>query len=253
LAAGVASAAVAMPLARATGVELAPVRAMVAIPVALGLALLAALVPALRAARTHPAPAMQAAARPPRRGRRHRTVVGLAAANLWRVPGRTLLAALALGIGICAATVLSAVTWAFHGSVTGTLLGDAVSLRVRGVDAVAVAAIILLGVAAVADVLYLNIRDRSSELAALSATGWSGAAVGRLVSYEAIGIGLIGASAGAATGLVGAARFAGRLPIGVGWAAAAAVAVGVLLTGLAAQVPVLLARRIPMSTLLAEE
>jgi putative ABC transport system permease protein len=253
LAAGIASAAVAMPLARAVGVQFTPLRALVAIPVALVLALLAALVPALRAARTHPAPALQAAARSPRRGRRHRTVVGLAVANLWRVPGRTLLGALALGIGICAATVLSAVTWAFHGSVTGTLLGDAVSLRVRGVDTVAVAAIILLGVAAVADVLYLNVRDRSSELAALSATGWSAAAVGRLVSYEAIGIGLIGATVGAALGLVGAARFAGGFPIGLGWAAAGAVGAGLLLTGVAAQVPVLLARRIPMSTLLAEE
>jgi ABC-type antimicrobial peptide transport system permease subunit len=198
---------------------------------------------------------MQDSVRSPRRGhgRRHRTVAGLAAANLWRVPGRTLLGAMALGIGICAVTVLSAVTWAFHGSVTGTLLGDAVSLRVRGVDAVAVAATVLLGVAAVADVLYLNIRDRSAELAALSATGWSAAARGRLVGYEAMGIGVIGATVGAAAGLVGAAQFAGGFPIGLGWASVGALAVGVVLTGMAALVPFLLQSRIPVSALLAEE
>ena len=177
----------------------------------------------------------------------------VAFANLWRVPGRTLLGAMALAIGVCAVTVLLAVMWAFDGSVTGSLLGDAVSLRIRGVDAVAVAATVLLGVFAVVDVLYLNIRDRSVELAALTATGWSAGARSRLVSYEAMGIGLIGASVGAATGLVGAARFAGGLPLGIGWATVSALAVGVMLSGVAALVPVQIQSRIPLSTLLAEE
>ena len=255
LTAGVVSAALAVPLAHLVGVRLTVLHAILAIPVALGLALLAALAPAYRAARTHPAAAMQASVRSPRRGRgrRHRTVVGLAAANLWRVPGRTLLGAMALGIGVAAVTVLSAVTWAFHGSVTGSLLGDAVSLRVRGVDTVAVVATVLLGVAAVVDVLYLNIRDRAAELAALTATGWSTAARSRLVSYEAMGIGVIGAAVGAATGLVAAARFAGGVPIGLGWVAIGSLACGVVLTGIAALVPVLLQSRIPVPTLLAEE
>ncbi len=156
-------------------------------------------------------------------------------------------------IGICAITLLSAITWAFHGSITGTLLGDAISLRVRGVDAVAVVATVLLGIAVVADVLYLNIRDRSGELAALTATGWSAAARGRLVSYEAMGIGVIGATAGAALGLVGAGAFAGGFPIGLGWVFAGSLVGGVLLTGMAALIPVLVQSRMAVATLLAEE
>lgn len=65
---------------------------------------------------------------------------------------------------------------------------------------------------AVADVLYLNIRDRAAELAALRATGWSAAALAQLIAYEGVGIDLIGASAGAAVGLAGAAGFAGVAP-----------------------------------------
>ncbi|MBX6749357.1 MAG: ABC transporter permease [Micromonosporaceae bacterium] len=255
LVAGVASVGLALPLSSLVGVRLTVQHALLAIPVAVGLALIAALVPALRAARTHPAAAIHAAARPPRRRRvpRRRTIAGLARANLWRVPGRTALAAAALGIGVGAVTILCAITWTFHGSVTGTLLGDAVSVRVRGVDIVAAVATALLGAAAVADVLYLNIRDRAAELAALRATGWSAAALARLVTYEGLGMGLIGALTGAAAGIALAVEFAGTAPTELVWVTTATVTAGLLLTGLAALVPALLQRRIPVSTLLAEE
>lgn len=256
LLAGVLGAVVAGPLGRAVGVAVPASRAWLAVPVAVGLAALAAAVPALRAARAHPGAAVHPAVRAPRRpgrSRRHRWVVGLAATNLVRVPGRTALGVLALAVGVGGLTLVAAVTWVFNGTVTGSLLGDAVSVRVRGVDAVAVAATVLLGLLAVADVLYLNVRERAAELAALRATGWSDAALGRLVTFEGLGMGLAGAVLGAGAGLAGAAWFAGALPAPLVATAAAVAAGGLALAGLAALVPAQLQRRIPMATLLAEE
>ena len=75
------------------------------------------------------------------------------------------------------------------------------------VDTVAVAATVLLGaLGAVADVLYLNIRDRSAELATLRATGWTAGALARLVAAEGFGIGVLGGLLGAGLGLAGLAR-----------------------------------------------
>jgi ABC-type antimicrobial peptide transport system permease subunit len=181
----------------------------------------------------------------------------LAAANLWRVPGRTALAAAALAIGVAGVTLLTSVVWAFRGAVTGSLLGDAVSIRVRGVDTVAIGAIVLLGLVAVGDVMYLNVRDRAAELATLHATGWSTRALGALVTCEGAGIGALGALLGAGAGLFAVARFAGGLSGGAGrtaiTTAVSAAGAGVLLAALAAAVPALLLRRLPMARLLAEE
>jgi hypothetical protein len=255
LVAGTLSAALAVPVGGLAGVSLGALHAVEAIPVALGLAIFATMVPLMRASRSRPGAAVRPPVLAPRlrwHGRR-RTLAGLALANLWRTPGRTLLGALCLAIGVASSTVLASVTWVFHGAITGSLLGDAVSLQVRGVDAIAVAATILLGLVAVADVLYLNVRDRAAEFAALRATGWSDAALARLVTFEGLGIGLLGAVTGAVAGLAGAARFAGTLSPDQLWLAAALALGGALAAGAAATLPALLQRRLPVSTLLAEE
>ena len=90
--------------------------------------------------------------------------------------------------------MLVAITGSFHGAVVGTLLGDAVTLQVRGVDYFAVAATIALGGLATADVLYLNVRERAGEFAALRAIGWTEGALDRLVSWEGLVIGVTGAA-----------------------------------------------------------
>ena len=254
LAGGAVSAALAVPLGTAVGVGVTASHALLAVPVALGLALLAALVPAWGASRAYPIAAIVPTAVQDRRARgRSRTVFGLALRNLWRVPGRSLLAVVALAVGVCALSVLTSITWAFRGEVTGSLLGDAVSLAVRGVDTVAVLATLALAGLALADVLYLNVRDRAGELAALAATGWSDAALGRLVTYEGILLGLLGAAAGAGLGLAAVLQFVGGIPPGVVPATAAAAAIGVALAGLAALIPTLLIRRLSLPALLAEE
>jgi ABC-type antimicrobial peptide transport system permease subunit len=159
----------------------------------------------------------------------------------------------ALAIGVAALTLVAAAAYAFRGAIVGSLLGDAVSLSVRGADAVAVVATVLLGAAAVADVLYLNIRDRAAELAALQAVGWTDAALARLVTYEGAAIGVLGATTGAALGLAGAAWLVGGVPGALVLVAAVAAAGGALATVLATLIPAALLRRLPTARLLAEE
>jgi hypothetical protein len=253
LAAGVLGGLLALPVAALAGVQASPARAALAVPAACGLALIAGLVPAARAAFADPV----AAVRPPvlEAGRAHRPrgVGTLALLDLARTPGRTALGALSLAIGVCALTLLLAATLAFHDVLVGTLLGDAVSVDVRATDYVAVAATVLLGVAAVADVLFLNLRERAGELATLTATGWDDGALGRLVAFQGLWIGLLGAATGAGLGLAGAAVFAGAVPGGLVAVTAGAALAGTLLAGAAALAPALWLVRAPVVPLLAGE
>lgn len=253
LAAGVLSLALAIPVSAALGIGIGWQRAALAVPVALLLVLAAGAVPAVRASRAHPAAALRPAVSHPKRARRPRTLLGLALVNLTRTPGRTLLGGSALAIGIAALTLVTAAAYAFRGAIVGSLLGDVVSLSVRGADTVAAVATVLLGTAAVADVLYLNIRDRAAEFAALQAVGWTDGALSRLVTYEGLAIGTLGAVTGAAVGLAGAAWLVGALPGFLVLVAVGTALTGVLLTGLAALVPAALLRRLPTAQLLAEE
>ncbi|HET6551620.1 MAG TPA: FtsX-like permease family protein [Solirubrobacter sp.] len=179
LVAGVLGGLLALPLAALVGVDASPARAAAAVPAATALALLAGLVPAARAARADPIAAVRPAVLEARRAWRPRALSGLALVNVLRTPGRTVLGALSLAIGVCALTLLLAATLAFHDTLVGTLPGDAVAVDVRTSDFVAVSATVLLGVAAVTDVLFLNLRERSTEFATLTATGWGDRDLGR--------------------------------------------------------------------------
>ncbi|MFG2042498.1 FtsX-like permease family protein [Dactylosporangium sp. NPDC048998] len=253
LAAGVASLALAAPLGGLLDIGIVWYQALLAVPIAIGLSLVAGALPALRAAGAHPADGLRPAVAPVRRAASPRTVVGLGLVNLARVPRRTVLGAVSLAIGIAALTVLVAITVSFRGELVGTRLGDAVSLRVRSVDTVAVAATVLLGALAVGDVLYLNIRDRAAELATLRASGWSDGMLARLVAAEGFGIGILGGTAGAGAGLAGASWLVGSVAAGLLTVAALAAVVGALVATAAALVPAALLRRLPTAQLLSEE
>jgi putative ABC transport system permease protein len=253
LIAGLLSLILAVPLGIALGIDVDWRRSVLAVPIALLLALGAGLVPALRAARAHPAAALRPLVAPAGWVRRPRTLLGLSLVNLARTPGRTFLGAGALAIGVAALTLVAAATWAFRGAIVGSLLGDVVSLSVRGADAVAAAATVLLGAAAVADVLYLNIRDRAAELATLRAIGWTDAELGRLVGYEGLALGVVGATAGAAIGLAGAGWLIGDLTGPLVLVAALAAVAGALVSAVAALVPAALLPRLRPARLLAEE
>ena len=69
----------------------------------------------------------------------------MASTNLLRLPGRTLLGAGALMVGVAALALLVSVNLAFRGTLVGTLLGEVISVQVRGVDYLSVALAIALG------------------------------------------------------------------------------------------------------------
>jgi ABC-type antimicrobial peptide transport system permease subunit len=120
------------------------------------------------------------------------SVLRMAVANTLAVPGRSVLGALGLAVGILALTMLLAVTLAFRGAVVGSVLGDAVSVQVRTIDYVSVAITLALGILGLADVLYLNVRDRAAELASLRATGWPERALNRMIALEGLLTGTAG-------------------------------------------------------------
>jgi putative ABC transport system permease protein len=237
----------------ALGLHASPGRALLAVPVAIAVGVAGGLAPAWLAARADPVSSVRPPVLAVRRAHHPRGITSLAALNVARTPGRTIIGVVSLAVGIAALTMLAAVTFAFRGVVVGSLLGDAVAVQVRGVDYIAAGATVALGVLAVADVVFLNITERAAELATIRSFGWHDITLARLVITEGAIIGVTGSLAGAGIGLAAAAWFAGQLPARLVAIAAAGVAAGILITAAAALLPAALLRRLPTAHLLAEE
>jgi putative ABC transport system permease protein len=253
LAAGLLAAAISVPVSAALGLDASPTRALLAVPVAITVAVIGGLGPAWLAARADPVSSVRPSVLAAGRAHQPGGITSLALLNVARTPGRTAIGVVSLAVGIAALTMLAAVTFAFRGVVVGSLLGDAVAVQVRGVDYIAAGATVVLGVLAVADVVFLNIRERAAELATIRSFGWRDTALARLVITEGAVIGVTGSLAGAGLGLGAAAWFAGQLPARLLVIAAAAVAAGIIITAAAALLPAALLRRLPAAHLLAEE
>ncbi|MET2717151.1 FtsX-like permease family protein [Streptomyces harbinensis] len=251
--AAVLAAVLAPLLAGLTGLTVRPALALLTVPLVIALALLAALGPALRAARIGPAGVLRPPVLAGGRARARRSVVALAAAQVTRVPVRAALAVLSLAVGIAAVTFVTAVLWHFRGAAAGTLLGQAVTLEIRAVDLAAVVLTVLLGAFALADVLYVGLRERDAELAVLRATGWSDRALTRLVMAEGALLGAAGAVLGAAAGAGLVAWVVGALPAGVLGTALGAAVGGVALAVAASLFPVRLVRGLPLAALLSRQ
>ena len=177
----------------------------------------------------------------------------MALLNLRRLPLRTAIAVGGLALGVAALTILIGIERGFHGALLGTLLGNAVSIQVRRPDLVAAGITIALAAFAVADVLYLNLRERAPELATLRATGWRDGHVVRLILLEGIGLGLLGSAVGLGVGLLVGTELLPvpfrPLLVGGGIAAGA----GILAALIAATLPTVQALRIQPSVVLAGE
>jgi hypothetical protein len=214
-------------------------RALLVLPVAAVLAAASGLAPSWVASRIPPAEALQPAARAPRRGgRRVRTVTGLAITGVVRTPGRSAVAATGLAIGVAGLTVLLATHASFATSIGDSELAGLVNGSTRGTDLVSVLLTIALSAAGLADLTYLNLRERAGELAALAASGWGRPQLGRLLASEALVTAVTGSVAGAATGLtVAGIAFGLTLPV---LATAALAAAGGTAVTLAAVITVLL-------------
>ena len=222
-------------------------------PVAVVLSGIAGFLPALQAARGQPLDAVAPAVRAPRRPRPVRRLAGLAWSNLRRTPGRAALAAAALAVGIAALTVLLALNLAFAQGIVGSELGGFVANQVRAVDYLSAALAVALGAASVADVLYINLRERAAEFAVLSAVGWQRGHVARVALGEGAGIGVAGSILGVAIGAGAAALILGPDLSLLALPAAVALVAGIIVTVIAASAVAASIRRLPLVASLAEE
>ncbi|MER5640917.1 FtsX-like permease family protein [Kitasatospora sp. NPDC002227] len=254
-AAGVVGALLAWPVAWVTGVRIGLADVVLAVPAAALLAVLAGLVPAWSATRVAPMEALRTAVRQRRRPVRSGRpgLARMAWRNLLLVPGRTALGAATLAMGVCATALVLTVTVAFHGVLVGNMLGQAVSVAVRGVDGASTALMLVLALLAVADLSYTNIKERTAQLALLQATGWTSGQICRLIAWESAGLGLAGSLAGGALAYAGTALFAGAVDRTALTVISAAVVVGTALAVLAGVAPALTLTRLHTARSLAEE
>jgi ABC-type antimicrobial peptide transport system permease subunit len=185
--------------------------------------------------------------------RRVRSVVSMAISNLRRVLSRTVLGAAGLFVGVGALTLLLAINRAFEGVLVGTLLGNFVSVQVRGVDLASVGLVIALGGLSVADVLFLNLKERQAEFVTLETVGWEDRYLRRLVISEALAIGALGSLAGAVIGIAISSFIRGIPVTSIALAAVLAGGAGIAVAALASLVPLYSMRRLTPPTVLAEE
>ena len=253
LVAGVVGSALSVAIVEAFGLHLGLPWTLLVLPLSVVLACVAAVVPAWRAARLRPLEAVRPAVAHGRGRRPVGHLAWLALVNLRRLPARTLVGAAGLAIGIAALTLLLAIERSYHGTLVGTLLGNALALQVRGADLAAIGLTIGLAAFSVADVLYVNLRERAAEIVTLRSTGWSERQLSLLVALEAAVLGLGGSLAGAALGVVFTAAL---LSVSLGpllVAAVLAVLGGTLTTIAASLVPLSRLRRLTAPSVLAAE
>lgn len=251
--AGMVGNVIAALLVAAFNLQLSVVRTLLVLPLSVILAVIAGVLPAARAARGRPLDALTPAVAGTERARSIAGVLSLAVSNLVRTPARTVLGAAGLLLGIGALTVLVALNQAFQGTLVGNLLGRYISVEVRGVDFLSVVLVIALGGLSVADVLYMNLKERAAELVTLRTLGWRERELRRLVAAEGLGIGLLGSIVGVALGVGASALVRGVALSTIATGAAVAGAVGVMVALAASVAPLPLLRRLSAPVVLAEE
>lgn len=253
LVAGIASTAIAAGLVATFSLDLPLIRTLLAVPLAVVLATIAGILPAWRASRSRPIDAIRPAVSERGAFGRVRRIGSMAVSNLRRVPSRTLLGALGLVIGVAALTLLLAINRAFQGVLVGTLLGNFVSVKVRGADLATVGLVIGLGGLALADVVFLNLKERQAELVTLQTVGWEHRHTRMLVVAEGLAMGALGSLAGIVIG-VGISSLIRGIPVSsIAFAAALAGGAGILVAAVASLVPLFSIERLTPPTVLAEE
>lgn len=251
--AGVTGAALSVVLIEAADLRLSLTRVLLIPPVALGLALVAGAVPALRAAHTTPIAALAPPVSDAARARvRVRSIAGYAGSCLARRAGRTVLSAVTLGLAVACLAGLLTATFAFRGAVAGSLLGTYVTVQIRAVDYLSAGLAIGLACFSVADLLALTLRERAGEIVTLKATGWANRHLTRATLLEALGIAALGSLPGA--GIAVAVAVVLGAPTGISLlAAGTATAIGALLVLALAMAPAHIATRTSIAAVLADE
>jgi putative ABC transport system permease protein len=176
------------------------VRDAMVFPVAAGMALLGGSLPAWSATRMTP---MEALADRPRSSAARAaaaTIGAMVRGNLRATPTRYVVGGLGLFVASGVVTLLVGIDTAFRGELVGTLLGAAVSLKVRGLDFLTVGVIAVLGSIALFNMILMDLRERRAELSTLRTIGWTDRQVFHLVSVQATSVAALAASAGVVVG-----------------------------------------------------
>src|SRR6266487_2190880 len=174
LAVGVVAVALGLPLAAIAGVRLLVWTMATAVPLAVAVAALAALLPALAAARgttmdvlTRGGRGRVRRSRPPR----FALTLGLRdLVGLWRTEALLGVIAIALGAAMLGGVVLVAA--AFRGQLDTTVLGVYLGERVRPFHVAVAALTLAIGALAAGQIVTLGYLERQAQLAALRALGW---------------------------------------------------------------------------------
>lgn len=248
----VAGAALSLPIGATLGNPVGPLRVVLAIPAAIAVSLLAGIAPAVRAAATSPAQAVRPATTPLARRIRLRGVMSVAWLAVLRRPARSVAVVFTLALGAGTFTGLLVIESAFQNEVVGTLLGNAVAVQVGTPDVVAAATVSVLGLIAVTDLLFLDLREQSPFYASLKAAGWRPSALIKLVIGQAAILGVAGSILGSAAALCILRQF-GTISVEALGAAVPVILAAVLLTVMAAAFPARKLLRQDPAHLLAEE
>jgi putative ABC transport system permease protein len=250
--AGFLGAGLSIVIVHESSLKLSLAGSLLSVPAALIVSILASMPPALEASKGRPLDAVRTTAFSIGRPRSVHGVTSFAINELRRSPGSTLLGASSLILGVGALSFLISINLAFHGAVVGTLLGGVVSFEVRAVDYLSVGLALFLAGLSVADILFLNLKERAAEIATLRSMGWGEWQVGRFVALEGLGVGVLGSLIGVLVGLA-LSSLVGGLAFKDTVAGGLAAGVGVVVALLGSVIPVVLARRISTPRILAEE
>lgn len=231
--AGLLALAIGIPLAGLLGVDTRDLQLFAVAPLAVGLAALAGLLPAMAAGRGSTHTVMVGSG--PSRLTIVRSVAGLALGDL--VDHRRREALLGMGGVALAAALLGGIlllVLGFAGTLDTTILGTYLSGRVRPFHLAIGALTVAVAAMAVAQVITTAYLEREPDLAALRALGWPRSALGTYLLAQAAAIGLLGGVVGA--GLTVAIGLALTAPPQAILIAAGTVGLAALLLSLGASV-----------------
>ena len=199
--AGVVGLGVLVVAVAASGLVIPATRFALVVPAAIVVAALGAGLPAWHSGVAAPIEPLRGPALALGRRRSVSSPGALAAANVSRLRGRSLVAVTNLALAVLVLSVVVGVVVAFGGGVAHSLLGNAVAFQVRGAELVSAGLVVAIGAVAVADVQVAELRDRAAELALLAAVGWTPGQIARLALRESALLAAAGALLGALAGL----------------------------------------------------
>lgn len=244
LLAGIVALVVGIPVALRLGLGTSGWQLVAVVPLALVVAAIAGIIPALAAARGSAIAMIQSTGRAAVTNRRPPAgMIGIAWRELrgqWRAEAT--LGSFAIALGAATLGVLVLVSAAFRGQLDTTVLGTYLAAEVRPFHVVLAGLTLVVGAIAAAEVVTLSYLERRSGLGALRALGWPASAVVRLLVAQATVLGVAGGVA--ALAVVGAAGLLLQAPLGaVGLGALAAAGMSLLATATAVAAPLVHAYR----------